>query len=134
MSRYVEQWDEPVTAFMEPTDHSGANLDEEEIDPASLPFQLTVGSLIDSYVGRHLANRRLVLGCHSHRQNHLARLSGTPGALSFISYIAENAVKSRIQMARSTSKNFVVALRRHWWELGQERRHRAAIRQATGVR
>jgi colanic acid/amylovoran biosynthesis glycosyltransferase len=131
MAKYAEYWDGPVMALMEPTDRSETNLDEEEVDPASLPFQLAIGSYTDPDVGRRLIGRRLVLGSVSYRQNHFSRLCETLG-VPFV-YVAEYALKTRLQMVWSTAANPAVALRRHWWELGQERQYRAAISRASGV-
>lgn len=131
MRLYAERWDGPVAVFMESIDHSGENLDEAEIDPESLPFELIIGSYTGPDAGGILADRRLVLGCVSTRQNHLAHLCKKI-EVPFV-FVAENALKSRTQMVWATAPNFALALRRHWWELGQERRNRKAIAQAAGV-
>jgi len=131
MQKYAEYWDGPITALMEPTDRSQTNLDEEVIDPAALPFQLTIGSYSDPHLAHHLAGHSLILGCVSCRQNHLARVCrsvATP-----LVYVAEYALKTRLQIAWSSASNAAVAIRRHCWELGQERQHREAIGLATGV-
>jgi hypothetical protein len=131
MRKYAESWRGPITALMEPSDRSKAGVGEEAIDPADLPFRIAIASHSDPQIAHHLAGHALALGFLSHRQNHLARLCrrvGTP-----MVYVAENALSTRLQLAWSSASNAAVAIRRHSWELGQERQHREAIARAAGV-
>jgi len=131
MQKYLEHWNGPVTAFMEPTHVPSSNLDEVETDPAKLPFKLEVVSFADSKLGQLVAGHRLALGSVSYRQNHLGALCRSIGVPCV--YIAEYSLKARFQVVQSAVRNPLISLRRHWWEFNQERRHRRAIRLASGI-
>ena len=131
MRKYLDEWDGPITAFMEPTHAATSNLDEIEVDPAELPFKLEVVSFDDPGLGRMLAGHRLALGSVHYRQNHVAKLCRSVGVPCV--YVSEYSLKTRFQIIRANVPNPLISLRRHWWEYQQERRHRAAIRLASGI-
>jgi glycosyltransferase involved in cell wall biosynthesis len=131
MQKYVEHWDGPVMVLMESTDALGLNFDDAEIDPAKLPFGLKVLSFTDSQLGWHLAGNRLVLASVSYRQNRIAAMCRA-AAVPCV-YVAEYSMRTRFQVVRADVRNPLVSLRRHWWELNQERLHRRAIRVASGI-
>ncbi len=131
MEKYCDLWGGPVSVFMEPTGDPTSNLDEEEVERAKLPFRLEVVSFDDPKLGEILAGHRLALGTLYCRENHLSRVCRSVGVPCV--YVAEYSLKTRWQVIRSHVKNPAISLRRHYWELGQERRHRAAVRLASGV-
>ena len=131
MGKYLEYWDGPVAAFIEPSSGPSWNLDDIEVDPASLPFHLRVVSFDDPKLGQFLAGHRLVLGFVHCRQNHLGMLCQSVGVPCV--HVAEYTLKTRLQVVRSEVRNPVISLRRHWWEFNQERRQRMAIQRASGI-
>jgi colanic acid/amylovoran biosynthesis glycosyltransferase len=131
MEKYAEYWDGPVTAFMEPTEVASSNLDEVESDRAKLPFKVEVVSFADPKLTQLLASHRLVLGSVCYEQNGLADLCRSIGVPCI--YVAEYSLKTRFQIVHSDVTNPVISLRRQWWEFGQERRRRRAIRVASGI-
>jgi colanic acid/amylovoran biosynthesis glycosyltransferase len=131
MRKYVEYWDGPVAAFMEPAHVPTSNLDEIEINPAKLPFTLKIVRFDDPNFGQLLAKHRLVLGSVSHRQNHLEALCRSSGLPCV--YVAEFSLKTRLQVIRSEVTNPVISLRRQFWDFNQERRQRRAIRLSSGI-
>ncbi len=131
MIRYRELWDDPVTAFIEPSQERTSNLDEIEVDPAKLPFRVEVISFLDPDLGRRLAGHRMVLGSVYHRQNRLSAVCRSIGVPCVT--VAEFSLKTRFQVLRAEVRNPAISLRRHWWEFNQERQNRRAIAMASGV-
>jgi glycosyltransferase involved in cell wall biosynthesis len=131
MKKYVEHWNGPVSVVAEPTTLPTSNLDEVEIDPGRLPFKLVVSSFLDPLFAEQLMGQHLVLGSLHFHQKHLASLCQSIGVRCV--YVAENTLGTRVQILRADTRNPVVAARRFFWECGQERRLRAAIRLAAGV-
>jgi glycosyltransferase involved in cell wall biosynthesis len=131
MQKYVEYWDGPVSAFMESSDVPTSIFDETEVDPANLPFKLELVSFADPKLGRLLAGQGLVLATVYCRQNHIAALCRSARVPCV--YVAEFSLKTRLQIQRAEVRNPVILLRRHLWEINQERLHRRAIRLASGI-
>jgi colanic acid/amylovoran biosynthesis glycosyltransferase len=131
MQKYVEYWDGPVAAFMEPAHVPTSNLDEIEIDPAKLSFTLEVVPFADPQLGQLLAGHQLVLASVSSRQNHLGALCRSSGVPCV--YVAEFSLQTRLQAVRSEVKNPLISLRRQFWEFNQERRYRRAIGLSSGI-
>src|SRR5690348_4699139 len=103
MREYRNAWDVPTTVFMEPTEEGSTNLDEVEVDPASLPFKLEVMSYDDPALGPALAGHRVVLGTVSYRQNHLSTLCRSIGVPCV--YVSECTLKTRGQIVRADTQN-----------------------------
>jgi|SRR5271166_5845943 len=131
MVEYLKYWDGPVAAIMEPTNKPSWNLDEVEIDPARLPFKVEVFSYNDPGLGRLLAGRKMILASVSHRQNHLSTLCRSIGVPCV--YVAEFTLKTVCQIIQAETSNPLLRWRRIWWRYNQERRHRRAIRMASGI-
>ena len=131
ITKYLEYWDGPITIFAEQSFEPTSNLDEVEIDPLKLPFQLVLTSFADPQLAQFLEGHQLVLGAVHFHQNHIGTLCRKIGVPCV--YIAEYSVRTRYQVVRANMRNPLIALRRYWWEYNQERRHRAAIRLAAGI-
>jgi colanic acid/amylovoran biosynthesis glycosyltransferase len=131
MRKYVEYWDGPVVALMEPTGEATSMFDDVEVDTASLPFHVHVVSFDDPKLDELLTGCRLVLGSLSHRQNQLGMLCRSLGVPCI--YVAEYSLEARLQVIRSEVRNPIISLRRQWWEYNQERRQRAGIRLSAGI-
>ncbi len=116
--------------LLEAREGPSGDLDEVAVDPGALPFDLRVVSL-DEPLEPHLAGAAIALAAVSYRQNHVARVCASIGVPCV--YGAEYTLRTRRQIIRAETANPLRRLRRDAWELGQERKQRAALREASGV-
>ena len=120
MVEYLKYWDGSAVAIMEPTDKPSWNLDEVEVDPARLPFQVEAVSYDDPGLGELLAGHTVVLASLSHLQSHISRLCRSIGVPCV--YVSEYTFKTRCQIVRIETNSPLLRWRRIWWQYNQELR------------
>lgn len=131
MTEYVNSWDGPVRAVLEPADATSNNLDNVAVVPAALPFELEVVSFRDPRINDHLRESAVALGGTDHRQNHFATLCANLGTPYVVN--TEYTLQTRCQIATAEESNPLRRWRRIWWERGQERANVTSVRRAAGV-
>jgi colanic acid/amylovoran biosynthesis glycosyltransferase len=107
------------------------DLDELDVEPGDLPFQLEVVSFKDPGLARRIAGHDLALCTVDYRQDHMAGVCRSAGVPCV--YVSEYSLKTRLQIVRANVANPVVALKRQWNEYRQELRFREAIGMASGI-
>ena len=128
---YVDAWDGPVRVVMEPTPSASINLDNEAVDTTLLPYTLEVMDYDDPSLDAFLRDAAVVHGSVGYRQNDLPKRCAAMG-VPFVTS-SEYTLQTRLQIADAETKSSVRRARRRWWERGQERANRAAVRVATGI-
>ncbi|HEY2899547.1 MAG TPA: glycosyltransferase [Polyangia bacterium] len=133
MTFYAEAWDGPVTALMAVVEKPTDNLDGVAVDPASLPFKLTLMRTIDpASVTKHLAGAGVVLGGPFWWLRDLSALCAEVNVPSV--YNTEYSLTTRLQIVFANNANPVRLLRRSLWEVNEELGHyRPELGLADGV-
>ncbi len=131
MQEYAELWRGPVETVLEPDPELSPNLDNVEIDPASIGFGVHVMPFGSAELAQTLKGAAVVLGGISDQLNHV---SGIGRALRIpVVFGTEYTLRTRIQIIFAETTNPVLRARRALWEWNLERRQRAAIRMAQGI-
>jgi colanic acid/amylovoran biosynthesis glycosyltransferase len=132
-------WDGKVVCVCEPAsarellniaDRNRAG-DNVEVHPSELPFELIVADFTSDAARQAVASATVAMVGVGHRATHFAKWGKELGVA--IIYGTEYTIATRLQIARTEVRNPLRLLRRILWELGLERKQRAAIAMAAGV-
>lgn len=132
VGQYVRHWPGRVRVAVERDDRLGSNLDEIEVHPESLDFDL---QWMPGETGLRdlLRNARVVLASLVDKHVDLpAACAATEGAGALV-YISEYSLLTRRQIIRTETANPILRWRRERWTAGLEKRYRKAIAEAAGV-
>jgi glycosyltransferase involved in cell wall biosynthesis len=128
---YLRYWPGPMTVLAEADATVSDNLDNIRFDVSQLPFKLKLVNFAELDGEAELTGAAIVLASAGHQQNHVASLCNRIGVPCV--YVTEYSLRTRQQVVDAGTRNWLLRLRRRFWERGQERRQRAAIAVAQGV-
>ncbi len=131
MSLYADQWQGPVVAVMHPVDQPTANLDNVEVQPSELPFQVKCLNYKSRELRDFLATCGFVhWGPHYMLHDVADELlrAGVPSV-----YCTEYSFRTRRQIVAAEVSNPIRRLRRMVWEWQEERRIRENVPKVTGL-
>jgi len=126
---YCKEWRGPVRVVAEPGSDDG--LDGVAMRPEELGFELRLSGFGEQGMQEHLRGCAVVLGALHHNQLPLVERCAAMGAPLVV--IAEQSVRTRWQITCAETSNWLLRLRRGWWNLGLERRFRKALAKVAGV-
>ena len=128
---FVERWNGPVKVIVQPGDDYSPNLDNEDVDPKALPFELVICDYQDPAMASHLHGSGVAVGGMDCYQSHLSSLASTL-RVPFVN-VSEYTLKTRKQIVAAETPNIVRRWRRVFWEYGQERRNIQAIQASVAL-
>jgi colanic acid/amylovoran biosynthesis glycosyltransferase len=131
MCRYASLWNGPVRCLARPATTASDNLDNVEVRPGTLPFEVDVLDFASDDMRRSVSRAAVIVGSVGYTQNHvsiLGRQLGIP-----VVYVTEYSLRTRLQLARAEVSNPVRLVKRSVWEVRQERRQRRALQLAQGI-
>lgn len=131
---YAKHWPGSITVHIERSDEAGSNLDQMEVQPRDVPFELRWIAKDESDERRFLPmmeSSDLILAALVDKHVCLAqqcRAHGVP-----LVYVSEYSVKTRQQIVRTETRNPILRWRRIHWTTRLEHEYRAAVALAQGV-
>lgn len=130
MQNYAAHWDGPVVAVMHPTDVETSNLDNVEVSPDDVNFQIKPIPFDSAELRRYLPTCGFVHWGPHHLLPDLGRVlqaAGTPNSM-----VTEYNLQTRIQIIQAKNYSLPRRWRKYVWEWGQEKKIRDNIRRCTG--
>ena len=124
-------WPGPVEVIMEPETQAGDNLDNVTLDRAELPFELKVLSTKSAEMTEVVRGAAMVLLILYHKQTHLAAVCAKAN-VPFV-FTSEYTLRTRLQIARTATRNLARLGLKSFLEIGRERRMRKAVTLAAGM-
>jgi glycosyltransferase involved in cell wall biosynthesis len=131
MNRYADAWPEPVAAFMHPAERITDNLDQVEVRPEELRFEVVPVRFDSPELRTRLARCGFVHWGPHDRLHDLAdalQRAHVPNV-----YCTEYTLRTRMQIIEANGEPRARRLRRHAWELLEERRVRRDVARAGAL-
>jgi colanic acid/amylovoran biosynthesis glycosyltransferase len=131
MVSYSQRWDGPVKAVLNVSHETTNNLDNVEVIPGSLPFQVECAEFGTETLYEHLKGAAVVLGGPHYQLHGLSRRLRSMGIKSVP--CVEYSYKTRLQIARMGTNSLRKLAKQAVWEAREEYRYRKGISEADGV-
>lgn len=132
MHSYCERWPGKVKTVMNVADSATNNLDNIEVRPGTLPFDIEVVSFQDrAAVLRAVSDAGIVLSTPHHHLHGLSRDLRQRGIVSVM--CTEYSLRTRLDIVRAETPDLMRAARRAAWEVREEFLTRQDLQAAHGV-
>lgn len=132
VNAFSRLWPGPVNVYMEGGENQSGNLDEVEIAPRDLPFEIRIlpSEAISSEIVADNASV-VLLSLDDCRQSGLSAVCRQNRVTC--AYITEYSLNTRKQIVDAGTSNPLKRVRRKFWEKGEERKRRSAVENADGL-
>ncbi|MBK8267392.1 MAG: glycosyltransferase family 4 protein [Planctomycetes bacterium] len=132
MLEYMKYWPGSATVMAEADDRPNNNLDNIEVRPSDLPFDIVTMDWSDPSIDNVLRTASIVsCSLDDWKQLHIPEICRRIGVP--VVCVIEYTLRTRRQIIASGTSNPVLRLRRYLWASRMERRRRKAIRLAAGL-
>ncbi len=130
MTYYASKWPGHVVAVMQPDDRESPNLDNVEVRPEDIPFEVKCLRYDSPELREFLVTCGLVHWGPHHLLHDVADALGRAGTPSV--YCTEYSLQTRCQIIAAEVSNPLRRMRRYFWEWQEERRIRKNIPKVSG--
>ncbi len=131
MQEYASLWPGKVTVLMYPAHVHSSNLDETEINPEKLGFNLQVIDFDTDSLTEEIKKASIVLATIDYRIHSISRICRELD--KNIVLISENSLRTRLQIIDSSIGKPVMRVKVSIWEFFEELRNKATVKKASGV-